>query len=32
MTPAERLTTTAVPVLSSPRPGLAAGADAVRLG
>ncbi|WP_329329132.1 aspartate/glutamate racemase family protein [Streptomyces mirabilis] len=30
MTPAQRLTTTAVPVLSSPRPGLAAGADAVR--
>jgi hypothetical protein len=32
MTPAQRLTTTAVPVLSSPRPGLAAGADAVRHG
>jgi hypothetical protein len=32
MTPAQHLTTTAVPVLSSPRPGLAAGAAAVRLG
>ncbi|MFI0960006.1 aspartate/glutamate racemase family protein [Streptomyces sp. NPDC021080] len=30
MTPAERLTTTPVPVLSSPRPGLAAAADAAR--
>ncbi|MEV5341028.1 aspartate/glutamate racemase family protein [Streptomyces sp. NPDC052676] len=30
MAPAERLTTTAVPVLSSPRPGLAAAADAAR--
>ncbi|WP_327699199.1 aspartate/glutamate racemase family protein [Streptomyces sp. NBC_00459] len=30
MTPAQRLTTTAVPVLSSPRPGLAAGAAAAR--
>ncbi|MBL3670028.1 hypothetical protein JL475_29410 [Streptomyces sp. M2CJ-2] len=28
MAPAERLTATAVPVLSSPRPGLAAGAAA----
>ncbi|MEU1038041.1 arylsulfatase [Streptomyces sp. NPDC005551] len=32
MAPAQHLTTTAVPVLSSPRPGLAAGADAVRRG
>jgi hypothetical protein len=32
MAPAERLTTTSVPVLSSPRPGLAAGAHAVRHG
>lgn len=32
MTPAQHLTTTAVPVLSSPRPGLAEGAAAVRLG
>lgn len=31
MAPAQRLVTTAVPVLSSPRPGLAAGADAARL-
>ncbi|MGW3631884.1 aspartate/glutamate racemase family protein [Streptomyces sp. NPDC005122] len=31
MAPAQRLTRTAVPVLSSPRPGLAAGADAARL-
>ncbi len=31
MAPAERLTTTAVPVLSSPRPGLAAGAAAAGL-
>ncbi|MFF2995140.1 aspartate/glutamate racemase family protein [Streptomyces sp. NPDC057950] len=31
MAPAQRLATTVVPVLSSPRPGLAAGADAVRL-
>jgi hypothetical protein len=30
MTPAQALTTTAVPVLSSPRPGLAAGAAAAR--
>ncbi|MEV8031718.1 aspartate/glutamate racemase family protein [Streptomyces sp. NPDC002742] len=30
MTAAQRFTTTAVPVLSSPRPGLAAAADAVR--
>ncbi|MGI5379801.1 aspartate/glutamate racemase family protein [Streptomyces sp. CA-251387] len=30
MTPAQHLTTTAVPVLSSPRPGLAAGAEATR--
>lgn len=30
MTPAQHLTTTTVPVLSSPRPGLAAGAEAVR--
>ena len=29
---AQHLTTTAVPVLSSPRPGLAAGAEAVRAG
>ncbi|MFI7407646.1 aspartate/glutamate racemase family protein [Streptomyces sp. NPDC049627] len=32
MTPAQHLTTTSVPVLSSPRPGLAAGAEAARLG
>ncbi|GAA2896711.1 aspartate/glutamate racemase family protein [Streptomyces mexicanus] len=32
MAPAERLTTTPVPVLSSPRPGLAAAARAVRSG
>lgn len=32
MAPAQQLTTTAVPVLSSPRPGLAAGAQAVRAG
>ncbi|WP_262057202.1 aspartate/glutamate racemase family protein [Streptomyces sp. STR69] len=32
MAPAQHLTTTAVPVLSSPRPGLAAGARAVRVG
>ncbi|MGW1747251.1 aspartate/glutamate racemase family protein [Streptomyces sp. NPDC002092] len=32
MAPAQQLTTTAVPVLSSPRPGLAAGARAVRVG
>ncbi|MET9835714.1 aspartate/glutamate racemase family protein [Streptomyces sp. NPDC006385] len=32
MTPAQRLTTTAVPVLSSPRLGLAAGAEATRVG
>ncbi|MEU9465763.1 aspartate/glutamate racemase family protein [Streptomyces avermitilis] len=32
MAPAEHLATTAVPVLSSPRPGLAAGADAARSG
>lgn len=32
MTPAQQLTTTSVPVLSSPRPGLAAGAEAARLG
>ncbi|MFF4249749.1 aspartate/glutamate racemase family protein [Streptomyces sp. NPDC001663] len=32
MAPAQHLTTTAVPVLSSPRPGLAAGAEAVRAG
>ncbi|WP_405834461.1 aspartate/glutamate racemase family protein [Streptomyces sp. NBC_01176] len=31
MAPAQRLTTAAVPVLSSPRPGLAAGAAAARL-
>ncbi|MFD8423938.1 aspartate/glutamate racemase family protein [Streptomyces sp. NPDC059466] len=31
MAPAQRLATTAVPVLSSPRPGLAAGAEAARL-
>ncbi|MCD9879212.1 aspartate/glutamate racemase family protein [Streptomyces guryensis] len=30
MAPAQQLTTTAVPVFSSPRPGLAAGAEAVR--
>lgn len=30
MTAAEGLTTTSVPVLSSPRPGLAAAADAAR--
>ncbi|MCT9079203.1 aspartate/glutamate racemase family protein [Streptomyces fulvoviolaceus] len=30
MTPAQHLTTTTIPVLSSPRPGLAAGAEAVR--
>jgi hypothetical protein len=30
MAPAEHLTTTSIPVLSSPRPGLAAGAKAVR--
>ncbi|MFF3334553.1 aspartate/glutamate racemase family protein [Streptomyces sp. NPDC002888] len=30
MTPAQRFTTTTVPVLSSPRPGLAAGAEAAR--
>ncbi len=30
MAPAQRLVTTAIPVLSSPRPGLAAGADAAR--
>ncbi|MFJ3223213.1 aspartate/glutamate racemase family protein [Streptomyces sp. NPDC086783] len=30
MAPAQHLTTTAVPVLASPRPGLAAGADALR--
>ncbi|AVH55108.1 MULTISPECIES: aspartate/glutamate racemase family protein [Streptomyces] len=30
MAPAQRLTATSTPVLSSPRPGLAAGADAVR--
>ncbi|MEU6252493.1 aspartate/glutamate racemase family protein [Streptomyces sp. NPDC047043] len=32
MAPAQHLTTTSVPVLSSPRPGLAAGAEAVRAG
>jgi hypothetical protein len=32
MAPAQQLTTTAIPVLSSPRPGLAAGARAVRGG
>jgi len=32
MAPAQQLTTTAVPVLSSPRPGLAAAAQAVRAG
>jgi hypothetical protein len=32
MAPAQGFTTTAVPVLSSPRPGLAAGAQAVRAG
>lgn len=32
MAPAQDLTTTAVPVLSSPRPGLAAGAEAMRGG
>ncbi|RPF38186.1 aspartate/glutamate racemase family protein [Streptomyces sp. TLI_185] len=32
MAPAQQLTTTAVPVLSSPRPGLAAAAEAVRAG
>ena len=32
MAPAQHLTTTTVPVLSSPRPGLAAGAEAVRAG
>ncbi|MFI6335867.1 aspartate/glutamate racemase family protein [Streptomyces sp. NPDC050535] len=32
MAPAQRLTTTTIPVLSSPRPGLAAGAEAARRG
>ncbi|MFD4555053.1 aspartate/glutamate racemase family protein [Streptomyces sp. NPDC058469] len=32
MAPAQHLTTTAIPVLSSPRPGLAAGARAARVG
>jgi hypothetical protein len=32
MAPAQRLTTTEIPVLSSPRPGLAAGARAARVG
>ncbi|MGP4088838.1 arylsulfatase, partial [Streptomyces sp. KR55] len=32
MAPAQQLTTTSVPVLSSPRPGLAAGARAARTG
>ncbi|WP_405989203.1 aspartate/glutamate racemase family protein [Streptomyces sp. NBC_00986] len=32
MAPAQRLTTTAIPVLSSPRPGLASGARAARVG